>query len=326
MTIRKLSLENFTVFEKVDIDFCDGINIFIGENGTGKTHILKLLNALCYSKDGIRELISLEDFFTGRRLNERESRILFKRDKELDSKITINYNNEDINWINGVSTLSSIDLIIKEMIFIPAKEMLSHSYKLLALERERDIPFDRTLIDIVSKAELGESKKNTEFQKILLSTISKLIEGEVIYENDVFYIKKENGMKVEFSMEAEGIRKFGLIWKLVRNGLLANGTILFWDEPESNINPKLIPNIVEILLELQRNGVQVFLSTHDYILAKYFEVKKTETDKVLFYSLYNSNSGVQCEKNVLFKDLKENPIVKAFDKLLDEVYDKHLGE
>ena len=43
MTIQKISVENFTVFEKLEVDLCDGINIFIGKNGTGKTHLLKLL-------------------------------------------------------------------------------------------------------------------------------------------------------------------------------------------------------------------------------------------------------------------------------------------
>lgn len=36
MAIKRIELENFTVFEKTAIDFCDGINLIIGENGTGK--------------------------------------------------------------------------------------------------------------------------------------------------------------------------------------------------------------------------------------------------------------------------------------------------
>lgn len=45
MKIRHLGLENVTVFDKIEIAFDEGINIFIGENGTGKTHILKILYA-----------------------------------------------------------------------------------------------------------------------------------------------------------------------------------------------------------------------------------------------------------------------------------------
>ena len=45
--ITNLKLENFTCFEKLDLEFSDGVNVFIGVNGTGKTHILKVLHAAC---------------------------------------------------------------------------------------------------------------------------------------------------------------------------------------------------------------------------------------------------------------------------------------
>ncbi len=62
--------------------------------------------------------------------------------------------------------------------------------------------------------------------------------------------------------------------------------MLFWDEPEANINPIHIPVLVDMLLILQRDGVQVFISTHDYFLAKYIEVKRESQDSVAFYSFY----------------------------------------
>ncbi len=43
MTFIRLQLSNFTAFEHLDLKFSPGINIFVGANGTGKTHILKLL-------------------------------------------------------------------------------------------------------------------------------------------------------------------------------------------------------------------------------------------------------------------------------------------
>ncbi|HOB70227.1 MAG TPA: AAA family ATPase, partial [bacterium] len=41
--IKKIKFEKFTAFDSLDIDFSPGINVFIGENGTGKTHILKTI-------------------------------------------------------------------------------------------------------------------------------------------------------------------------------------------------------------------------------------------------------------------------------------------
>lgn len=47
MSIKRIELENVTVFDKIDIEFTDGINIFVGENGVGKTHVMKLLYSAC---------------------------------------------------------------------------------------------------------------------------------------------------------------------------------------------------------------------------------------------------------------------------------------
>jgi recombinational DNA repair ATPase RecF len=43
---QQLQLKNFTAFTDLDIDFSPGINIIIGENGTGKTQLLKAILAL----------------------------------------------------------------------------------------------------------------------------------------------------------------------------------------------------------------------------------------------------------------------------------------
>ena len=45
MLLKRLEAENFTVFKDLKVDFSNGINIFIGENGTGKTHLMKILYA-----------------------------------------------------------------------------------------------------------------------------------------------------------------------------------------------------------------------------------------------------------------------------------------
>lgn len=47
----KLLADNFTAFQRIDISFSKGINILIGENGTGKTHIMKMIYAACCAAD-----------------------------------------------------------------------------------------------------------------------------------------------------------------------------------------------------------------------------------------------------------------------------------
>jgi recombinational DNA repair ATPase RecF len=39
---KSLTIKNFTVFAEVKIEFSPGLNVIIGDNATGKTHLLKL--------------------------------------------------------------------------------------------------------------------------------------------------------------------------------------------------------------------------------------------------------------------------------------------
>ncbi len=59
--LERITFDKFTAFEKLDIRFSPGINVFIGENGTGKTHILKAAYAACdiaKSKESFAEKIN----------------------------------------------------------------------------------------------------------------------------------------------------------------------------------------------------------------------------------------------------------------------------
>ena len=139
-------------------------------------------------------------------------------------------------------------------------------------------------------------------------------------EEDRFYLKPGNQAKIEFNLVAEGIRKIALLWQLIKNGTLEKGSVLFWDEPEANINPIHIPVIAEMLLMLQRDGVQVFVSTHDYFLTRYLEVKRCESDVVSFYSFYREEEDgmIECEKADEFAALDHNAILSTFRQLYRE--------
>ena len=156
----------------------------------------------------------------------------------------------------------------------------------------------------------------------ILEKISQAIGGTVVFENDTFYLLQFDGRKVEFSLEAEGLRKLGLLWKLIRNGLLEPGSILLWDEPEANLNPELFPLTAEILLALSRNGVQIFLATHSFNFSSYLEILRTDTEQVRLHNLIKSGSGEIRGISAHHMDqLGRNALMDADEKLLDAVYD-----
>ncbi|MDR2440861.1 MAG: ATP-binding protein [Planctomycetaceae bacterium] len=197
--------------------------------------------------------------------------------------------------------------------------MLSHSKGFLAMNEKYKMPFDTTQTDIIVNAELPETREISVVNKTLLAKISSIIEGEVLYENDTFYIVKSSGAKIAYPYEAEGFRKLGLLWKLIRNGLLESGSILFWDEPEWNINPEHLPVLVDILLTIQRNGVQIFVATHNYNLARYFDVLREKNDEIVFYNLSKQDGVMCCDKSAEYIKLTSSVLEKADQALFDSV-------
>ena len=336
---RKIKLENYTVFKDQQIEFCPGINIFIGENGTGKTHVLKVLYSACQSVSKktsfSQKLVStmLPDNYKISRLITRKvgnrNGLIRVTAGELgdtrDRVLTASFNGKTKRWGAEVVGEDGWEQSFAGVssIFIPAKEILSHSYNLNAASEMENVQFDDTYLDIINAAKVDISAgRNSDSKKAMLKAVERMTHGTVVYDakRDEFYLKSGNS-KQEFNLVAEGIRKMALLWQLVKNGTLEKGSVLFWDEPEANINPIYIPIVVELLLELQRKGVQIFVSTHDYMFASYFEVKKAQGDRVLYHSLSHKDAAdeIVYEKSEKFADLKNNPIIAAFDKLLNEM-------
>lgn len=308
------------------IDFCDGINILIGENGVGKTSILRMLYAACeWSSENTdhHKTKNIHHYFG---MSKRDDMKLRNYDSTGEyASYLVKTDQACFEWSLSHHGFSDPDEWDEwrdqeiQSVFIPTAEMLSHAKGFLALNEKFDMPFDGTQVDIIVNAELPPTRKISDLSLRLLNKISAVIDGEVLFENDTFYVRKTNGNMVEFSLEAEGFRKFALIWKLLRNGLLSPGSILFWDEPEANINPELIPALVDILLELQRNGVQIFLATHSYNLARYFDVSRTASDQVQYVSLRKENFEIVPYTAKKYMDIPYNPIESAGDKLFEAI-------
>jgi AAA15 family ATPase/GTPase len=307
MAINRVEIKDFLVFRgEFTADFCPGVNVIIGGNATGKTTLLKVMY-------GVAQHTALYLFFTefGNFGDSGECKVI------ADNKQTI---------VKGTA-MGGGDIYLNS-VFIPEKDILSHSKGFLALNNKREISFDKTYIDIVTNAELPEMREVIPLVQKLADKISKIIDGEVIYEQDTFFIKKiSSGKMIPFSFEASGYRKFGLLWKLLRNGLLEKGSVLFWDEPEASINPELMSVLVDILLELQRNGVQIFIATHSEILATYFAINREKGDKVAFYSLYKDEKTqhIKYDNSDRFDLLTPNSLMSEPVRMYEKELERKFG-
>ncbi len=68
---------------------------------------------------------------------------------------------------------------------------------------------------------------------------------------------------------------------LIKNGALNKNSILFIDEPESNLNPKLIKDIAKFIIYLEKLNIQIFIATHSLFFIKELEIlrKKRKLEK-----------------------------------------------
>ena len=234
MAINRIELKDFLVFKReFATEFCSGVNVLIGENGTGKTTLLKLL----YAGTNIAEnenwgglsLYEIGDYFNikltkkvfadfahypdgsyGSDVSIYDAKITMETAEEVEFKTDEAYYEKLTSYVPEVR----ISKCGKSAVYIPVMEMLSISKGLLALYHDRDISFPKTEIDIIAKAEKGATKEITNNALQSMSIIAKCIGGEVIFDGKTFFIKKDDGTQIPFSLEASGFKKLGLLWEI----------------------------------------------------------------------------------------------------------------
>ena len=340
--IEQIKLERFTAFESLTLRFSPGINLFIGENGTGKTHLLKAVYAACdVSKnqkslaDKVNRVFLPSGEQIGRLVKRKSvsttgsfevSRQVEGLGKSIAIKLSLsNHTKEPAKaTVSGAHKLWQEHPV--ESVYIPVKDMMANAPGFRSLYSLRHIHFEEVYADIIDRVFLGSLKGPADpARKKLLDILQQSMDGKVIAKNEEFFLKSQQG-ELEFTLLAEGIRKLGLLWVLIQNGTLLNGSVLLWDEPETNLNPKLMRTVVEILIELQRMGVQLFISTHNYSLLKEFDLQKAATDQLLFHSLYRDDGGsIKAGSFTDYDALSPNAIDEAFAGLVDREIQQTMG-
>lgn len=334
--INRFKADNFTVFTDMVIDFADGINILIGENGTGKTHIMKAIYAACCTIDG-REERTLEQKLKAVFMPNSIGRLVHRSVGRASGSMSV-YRREEGDERDRfitckITTLGKVDYVKSnwnsghsfEATFIPVKDMLANAPGFRSLYASRRIHFEEVYSDIIDKAYLPIPKGKQSPERVrLLAILNEAISGKVIEKREQFYLKNRFG-ELESPLLAEGYRKLGLLYTLIHNEALTKGSVLFWDEPEANLNPKLARTVVKILLELRKMGVQIFIATHDYVLLKEFELESKVSDDIVYHSLYFDKDGKVCHQSTRnIEELTPNAIDGTFADMMDREIQKGL--
>lgn len=348
MKISKLQAENFMIFNHLDVEFSPDINIISGENSTGKTALIKLLysclkgysNASTSKGDITKEKIEsmlvekLQGVFrpdkdaVGRLVNRKQGsnradiQILFDN----ESKLQLGFGNRQEKHIEILNS-EILDMGKTSPVYIPPKEIISATENFGSLYADYHIAFEETYYDLARLLERPLRKgPNTTEQNRVMKSFEQIVNGSIVQKDKNFYLKVKGSGEFEMGLVSEGYRKISTVMYLILSGSLSKDAVLFWDEPETNMNPKMIKPMVDAIIELSKMGVQVFVTTHDYFVQQCFNMaavylnKQNNAKKALkynFMSLYRTESGIECEATERLSALEHNAVMEEFDLLYD---------
>lgn len=335
------------IFDTFSASFSDGINLILGENATGKTALLKILYTAAKVISDVNQKQSVSNDAKEKILVEKMAgvfrpegdavgRLVGRKQGSNRANVKVSFETGSLSFGFGNRQINHVDMdsdvyISKELftpIYIPPKEIISSTANFTSLYEDYHIDFDETYYDL-AKLLLRPLKKgaNTKEQRNVLSTFHKIMNGNIIQKENRFYLKM-NGGEFEMGLVSEGYRKLSTMMYLILSGSLDKQSILFWDEPESNMNPKMIYHVTQMLAELAKMGVQIFIATHSYFIQQAFQLMTTypkanpKNVDIQFFSLFqqtgtDGKQHIQVETGDSLENIQHNAIMEEFDALYD---------
>ena len=322
--LKTLHLKNFTAFGASKLNFSPGLNVIIGENGLGKTHLLKLpYAAMAVSAELGRNQLSsqpsktllqprmaqkLVDVFRAESLG----RLARRQQGRNRCEVRVEFDHSRWNLSFSFATNSKSEVVVERVpsgwidkapVFLPTRELLSIYPGFVSLYDGRHLEFEETWRDTCVLLGASALKGPTAHRIAqVLRPLEDEMGGQLVWDrNDRFYLKQPGVGNMEMSLVAEGHRKLAMLARLIATGSLLDKGCLFWDEPESNLNPKLIREISLAILHICRNGVQVIIATHSLFLLRELEMllKKEEFKKIgqRYFATGKNDEGVVIEQD-----------------------------
>lgn len=301
--LNRLHVQNFTVFADAMFEFSPGLNVIVGTNGTGKSHVLKLAYAAqvvyagaprevpnvyapteestdllvavsilsrldeIFLPNGLKHLVRRPNSPAAGPPKRAHVRATFGK-SAVDSLAFDIASDAPRNNSVAMPKPATIGEPAQRPIFIPAKEMLSLMPSIIGLSEKFTPLLDSTYTDL-ARALVGPLLKTPPpYVQTVLDSLGKVMQGTIQSENGRFYLLPAHGERLEITLVAEGYRKLGTLAYLLANGSLNPETTLYWDEPEANLNPALLREVARLLTQLARQGFQIILATHSLFLLK----------------------------------------------------------
>ena len=342
MKIQSLELKNFMLFDSFKSTWSPHVNVICGNNNTGKTALLKVLYATTKATSEVHEgtqaaydaafserlrgVFRPDNAKIGRlcgrsRGNKAMTSVIVDYESGVRSEYAFSTRSENHVTICDVPASNAID---STPVYIPPKEIISATENFGALYDQYHIAFEETYYDLTRLLERPLKKgPNSIEQNNVLSKFEEIVGGKVVSADRKFFLKVKGEGSFEMGLVSEGYRKLSTLMYLILAGCLDKGSILFWDEPETNLNPKMIKPVCEAIVELANAGVQVFITTHDYFVQQAFNMvasypkANSGNISIQFSSLYREDGTIKHETASQLLDLDHNLVMEEFDAVYD---------
>jgi len=310
-----LILENIGIIKKADILF-NGLTVIAGENDSGKSTVGKVLLSMIKSdqmalskhknrfvnnrEHGFNVMIELlfEGFLKQIKVDSSRCKLFFDKHNFLDAS----YDQKHKKYIFSDNSVSKIfQRPFRDVTYIQTpliwdlenffsaisqfKEQIAReekNKKLLAF----DFKYPYILWDLYGKF---IKKRNRKVDIYLANEIADIIDGEFEQFSGSFVFKRDE-IIYPLIQTAHGIKSFGVLQILIKNGHLNKYNFLIIDEPEVHLHPKWEIKYAEIIVKLVLSGVNVLLTSHSpyFLEAIYLYSKKYHIqDKTNFYLAEN---------------------------------------
>ena len=336
-------IERFAGFRSFEWPRIAKINLVIGPNDTGKSHLLKMLYAIARSvqeytariesdRPEWRDVLAEKLLWTFQPPSSRLGELVHRSASAQGSlKLAATLCNEIYGFeIPPTAGRSSGDFrqVTEEVrpqpglraLFIPPKEVLTSLDAIAAVrEQLKRFGFDDTYYDLVValRGEPIQGDLPESFSRVL-SDLESLLTGQIETEHGRFLFRRAQD-RFEMPQVAEGIKKIGIFARLIQNGSLRRNSILFIDEPETNLHPRAARALVHMLHDLSLAGVQIYAATHSYFFLKQFElVARRHATPVCLCSLSRAGGAIEAQFSDLSAGMPQNPIVDEALGLYDE--------
>lgn len=327
--LKSLHLKNFTVFPDANLEFGKHLNVIIGENGLGKTHLLKAAYcAQAVSARGLKDTgsgnpaeghlqISLATKLRGVFRPDELGRLARRQAGRSRAEVNCHFDDPKLDLAFSLNSTSKSEVVMeatpsawcdKVPIYLPTREMLTIYPGFVSLYETAHIPFEETWRDlaILLGAPLAKGAREKKVRQ-LLEPLEDVMGGQIVLDGEKFYLKSKAG-EIEMHLVAEGMRKLAMLARLIATGSLLDKGTLYWDEPEANLNPKLVKLVARTILELASQGIQVFVASHSLFLMRELFILQQTGFKQLdarCFGLHDRGEGVTVEQGATMDDVGE---------------------